>query len=124
MPPERSLADRLALELIEHGELPCEGLARIVRARTSLVRDALRADPRFDRVGVTRGSRWRLVPERLNTVPDRAQNGQGRTRDGMGRNLGAGARSTDGRNAPARLGALGRRPDAIEQRLADAEAPW
>jgi len=74
------LADRVALAIVEHGPTSCELLARLVEARTSDVRAALRADPRFERVGTGRGSRWRL------SLP---------AWDGLGRIPTAGSRSDD-----------------------------
>jgi hypothetical protein len=109
-----SLADRLALALLDHGELPCERVARVVGARTSEVRRLLRDDPRIVRVGAGRSSRWRLV------LPsdDAARNGSGRIRDGSGRNLSVRPMVTDGPNLAARLEAVERRLDAVERRLA------
>jgi hypothetical protein len=72
--PEPTLADRVALALIENGPLSCEQLARLVKRRTSNVRDVLRADSRFAHVGDGRASRWRLV---LNAPTE--------PRDGLGR---------------------------------------
>jgi hypothetical protein len=119
---EAPLADRLALALLDQGVMPCERLARVVAVRTSTVRDVLRADPRFERVGVTRGSRWRLVLP-LDSVMDGRDNGHVRPSDGMGRNLGVGGTSTDGLDVAARLDALERRLGLIERHLAHTEAP-
>jgi hypothetical protein len=113
------LADRLALALLDHGALPCERVARVVGARTAIVRDVLRGDSRFERVGSTRGSRWGLVL----ALDGQGRNGHGRPWDGMGRNLGAGERVTDGLDVAARLGSLERRLDAVDRRLVCAEVP-
>jgi hypothetical protein len=117
-----ALADGLALALLDNGAMPCERLARLVGARTSTVRDALRFDSRFERVGATRASRWRLVLP-LDSVMDGGDNGHVWPSDGMGRNHGVGGRSTDGLDVAARLDALERRLDLIERHLAHTEAP-
>jgi hypothetical protein len=98
------LADRIALELLAHGPLACEPLARIVGARTADVLDALRHDPRFAHTGHGRGSRWKL-----DVTPW----------EGLGRNLSAEARSDDG----YRLRALERRVAALERRLLEVGWP-
>jgi hypothetical protein len=116
------LADRLARALLDHGELPCERVARVVGARTATVLAVLRGDSRFERVGVTRSSRWRLVLP-LDSVTDGRHNGAGRIREGMGRTLPVGAVPTDGLDVSERLEALERRLRAVERRLADAEVP-
>jgi hypothetical protein len=105
-----ALTDRIALALLEHGPTSCEQLARIVEARTSDVRRALRDDPRFEHVGAGRGSRWRLALEPSEAVWD-----------GLGRILSEGSRSTDGSAVEARLGELERRLDALERRLPNLE---
>src|SRR5262245_39078540 len=56
-----ALADRVALELA-HAPSACEPLARRLEARTVDVRRVLRDDPRFERVGAGRNSRWQLAP--------------------------------------------------------------
>jgi hypothetical protein len=74
------LADDLAVALAnEPCGLPCDELAPRVRRRRKDVLDALRSDPRFERRGRTRGSRWQLVSA-----------GRPRAWDGMGRNPAAG----------------------------------
>jgi hypothetical protein len=115
------LADRLALVLHDHGAMPCERLARVVAMRTAAVRTVLRDDPRFERVGSARSSRWRLVLP-LDGVTDGRHNGSGRMRDGLGRIPSPEPRSTDGLDVAERLEALERGLRAVERRLA-AEVP-
>ena len=108
------LADRIALALLEHGALPCERLARTVNGRIAEVRRLLRDDPRFERVGTGRWSRWQLAA----AVPDTP----GGIRDGLGRIESAGSMPTDGLTNTERLEAIERRLDALERRNGNATA--
>jgi hypothetical protein len=94
-----TLADRLALELLAQGPLPCEQLARLVAARTADVRRELRTYPRFQHLGGGRNSRWTLT-----LTPW----------DGLGRILSDESRSDDGPTLAERL-------EALELRVAELE---
>lgn len=59
------LADRLALAILEHGPDSGSTLARRVAARKAAVIAELETNPRFERLGRGRGSRWRLVGSRI-----------------------------------------------------------
>ena len=54
------LGDLLALAILEHGPDPASKLALRVKARGASVALELRTNPRFERVGNGRGTRWRL----------------------------------------------------------------
>jgi hypothetical protein len=106
------LSDRCARAL-EDGPLPCERLARTVKARTAEVRQVLRDDPRFERVGTGRWSRWQLAA----VIPDTPR----LIRDGLGRIESNGSMPIDGLTDAERLDAIERRLDALERRNGYAE---
>jgi hypothetical protein len=60
--PTSTLADRLALAIIEHGPLPGDRLALNVGARKADVLYELKSNPMFEHSGGGRWSRWRLAP--------------------------------------------------------------
>ncbi len=55
------LGDLLALSVLEHGPDSGTALARVVHARKQAVLEELRTNPRFERLGRGRGSRWGLA---------------------------------------------------------------
>jgi hypothetical protein len=70
------LADALALALVEQGPMPGSGLALKVRRRREDVLAELHANPRFERAGRGRSSRWQIDEnaaagprEHLGTIP-------------------------------------------------------
>ena len=71
------LGDLLALAILEHGPDSGSTLARMVHARKQAVLDELRSNPRFERLGRGRGSRWRLAarPWEPMGTEDRARPG-------------------------------------------------
>jgi hypothetical protein len=67
--------DLVALLLGEPSGLACDELGRRLERRRCDVLDALRCDPRFERCGGGRGTRWRTT---VAMVPEGAWDGLGR----------------------------------------------
>ncbi len=106
--PRTLLADRLALAIVEHGPSSGTDLALWVAARKQTVLETLRADRRFESLGLGRGSRWRLA----------AGNRYYPAWEPLGTDPGDGA----GETLPARVAALERRVAELERALVGGAA--
>lgn len=109
--PVVSLADRIALAIIEHGPTSGSRLAAAVAVRKADVMRELRTNPRFDHVGRGRGSKWRYVGNRESPPWEP-----------MGPNPGEGLGVDTGSALGDRLAALERRVAALERQAARGDA--
>lgn len=106
---EATLADRLALAIVEHGPSAGSTLAARIGVRKATVLRELRTNPRFEQLGRGRGSSWRLAGNRMDPAWEPLGT------DSSGR---AGSAQI-GPNVLARLDAIEARLAALEQRAVE-----